>query len=444
MGLKLRDVQGLGGFDLFMQIEKSLGKLQGSLRDEVSSELFGARIGKAMAGASTDIEAAIEVARKFNSVISTDQNAALDDAGERFERWMRNFKTETASAFGQLIINVEKLKGGLDEGTIGKWQLFRAVVGDTWKVLADKQPAAVKDLIAALTQETEANTGATDANAEAQKRNAASLAQRMEAAKLAAAEQKKINDLVNQLTGDAAVEKAKQNLAALQQLRHDGAVPLRSEYEGLVKIFGDATKALETQGLKGTQTYRDLKAELDKYKEALKYDELPRGSTLLPSRRIDTMLGAEAMPGFVENMGASVKVFEESQAAAKAWADEVEAGMKAIDAEIQKYYELQGAVIDQAVEGANKAASAYDRWRQSVQNLTIAEQQSAWLSKKPEGMSVTEYATTLGPAFGGKRTSGAPAVNVVVHAENSFLDTPADQMRLAQRMGDAAIQTTRG
>src|SRR6185295_11260693 len=77
LGLSLSEVKGLQGEQLFLAMERGLSQLQGGLRDNAAAELFGSKLGRAMAGASDDIEGTIASAHRLNNVMSAETVAAL-------------------------------------------------------------------------------------------------------------------------------------------------------------------------------------------------------------------------------------------------------------------------------------------------------------------------------------------------------------------------------
>jgi hypothetical protein len=102
MGLSLKDVDGLKGKDLFLKIEEGLATLQGGLRDTAAADLFGAKLGAAMAGASEGIKGAMDKWKDFNTVANPESVAALDAFGEAIARAKKNVDSLATNVAGPL------------------------------------------------------------------------------------------------------------------------------------------------------------------------------------------------------------------------------------------------------------------------------------------------------------------------------------------------------
>ena len=97
MGLSLKDVEGLNGKDLFLKIEDGLATLQGGLRDTTASDLFGSKLGAAMAGAAEGARNAYDANEKLGTYMKGPAIDALDAYGENIERVERNLKSMAAN-----------------------------------------------------------------------------------------------------------------------------------------------------------------------------------------------------------------------------------------------------------------------------------------------------------------------------------------------------------
>lgn len=141
MGMSLEQVRGLQGEDLFLAIERGLATLQGGLRDTTAAELFGSKMGAAMAGASDSIDQTLEHARRFNTVMKDDAREAFDKFGTELDRAKTNMGNMAANgltplvgAFNQLFETVER--GG------SKWGVFVALTKDLWNTYVEGKPHA--------------------------------------------------------------------------------------------------------------------------------------------------------------------------------------------------------------------------------------------------------------------------------------------------------------
>lgn len=129
MGLSLKDVDGLNGQELFLKIEHGLSTLQGGLRDNTASEVFGSKLGMAMAGASEGIDGAIDTWKRLNNVASTESVDAMDQFGESIARANKNISSIAANMIGPLAEGFNVLNDGVNKGA-GKFAVFWAMTKD--------------------------------------------------------------------------------------------------------------------------------------------------------------------------------------------------------------------------------------------------------------------------------------------------------------------------
>ena len=129
MGMSLRDVQGLEGEELFLTIERGLARLHGSLRDTTAADLFGSRLGMAMAGASEGIDGAMESARRLNTVMSEESVDALDRYDEAIKRAQRSLSAMAANMVGPVAEGFNVIVDAAGNG-VSKWDLFVAMTKD--------------------------------------------------------------------------------------------------------------------------------------------------------------------------------------------------------------------------------------------------------------------------------------------------------------------------
>ena len=93
IGLTLDEVKDKHGKELFLEIEQGLSTLQGSLRDTAAADIFGARLGAAMAGFSTKAEEATQKAAEFNEKLSPEEIKQLRDYADEVEHLEKNLGT---------------------------------------------------------------------------------------------------------------------------------------------------------------------------------------------------------------------------------------------------------------------------------------------------------------------------------------------------------------
>jgi len=162
MGMELTDVKGLNGEELFSAIMRGLSGLQGGLRDETASELFGSRLGMAMAGASEDIEGTIATWREHNTVLTKETVDALDETDEAYKRVEKSARSYLGNVLGKAALEMIAVNDALKQGA-GGWELFGARIKDLWAEWGDAQPHVenVVRVLDELNQQTEAGTTVT-------------------------------------------------------------------------------------------------------------------------------------------------------------------------------------------------------------------------------------------------------------------------------------------
>lgn len=156
MGLRLEDVAGLEGADLFLKIENGLASLKGNLRDTTAATLFGDRLGMAMAGASEGIQAAVDNARRLNTTMSEEAVDALDTYSEAIARAERNIAAMAANAIGPLAQGFNALNTAVDQGA-GKWNVLWAVTKDWFESFSGGGTRHLATLLDELNQKTQQN-----------------------------------------------------------------------------------------------------------------------------------------------------------------------------------------------------------------------------------------------------------------------------------------------
>lgn len=162
MGMSLKDVEGLNGKDLFLKIEGGLATLQGGLRDTAAADLFGGRLGAAMAGASEGINGALENWQHLNHVASTESVDAMDTFGESIARANKNLSSIAANMIGPIAQGFNVLNDAADKGA-SKWSIAWAMMKDfaASSTATGASTANLAQLLDDLNQKTEANTKRT-------------------------------------------------------------------------------------------------------------------------------------------------------------------------------------------------------------------------------------------------------------------------------------------
>lgn len=164
MGLSLKDVDGLNGAELFLKIEDGLATLQGGLRDTTASDLFGSKLGMAMAGASEGIRTTYDEAKKLNDVMGKDAVDAADKFGESIERADRNLHAMALNMIGPVAEGFNVLTDAANKGA-SKWEIFVAMAKDfaASNTATGASATHLATLLDHLNQKTDANAKATTA-----------------------------------------------------------------------------------------------------------------------------------------------------------------------------------------------------------------------------------------------------------------------------------------
>jgi hypothetical protein len=129
MGLSLRDVKGLEGEELFLKIAHGLAELQGGLRDTAAAEIYGGKLGAAMARSAEGIDGAIKKWRELNTVAGKESVQSMDELGNAVNRLGANLKAMALNMAGPLAQGMNVL---LEAGNKGAsfWQRLKAVLDD--------------------------------------------------------------------------------------------------------------------------------------------------------------------------------------------------------------------------------------------------------------------------------------------------------------------------
>ena len=214
MGMSLKDVEGLNGKELFLKIEGGLATLQGGLRDSAAADLFGSKLGAAMAGASEGIEGALDTWARLNHVASTESVDAMDAFGESITRANKNLSAIAANMIGPLAQGFNVLNDTADKGA-SKWAIAWAMLKDFGDNIVSMAPKAshLATLLDHLTLETTKGAAANTAFVGPINQVAAALTAQGQAAKFMAA-----------LQADAAVKLEAGQIKNLEHLKEIGAL----------------------------------------------------------------------------------------------------------------------------------------------------------------------------------------------------------------------------
>jgi len=184
MGLSLEQVRGLKGEELFVTLQNGLATLNGTARDTAAIELYGAKMGRMLAGAAEGTAEAIKRWRELNGVMSEETVAALDAAGENWDRLSQKMTVWAAEMLGPIAKGLNDFIAVAEKAGGSAAMIARG--GDALLSALGQQKHYFDDLAASLGIDTSAkttNTTATNENAEAGKRNAAAIREQNDAFK---------------------------------------------------------------------------------------------------------------------------------------------------------------------------------------------------------------------------------------------------------------------
>lgn len=259
MGLSLKDVEGLNGKELFLKIEAGLATLQGGLRDDASAQLFGGKLGMAMAGASEGIGGAIEKWQRLNHVASTESVDALDQYGESIERTKKSLNSFATEVMGRSAQMFNVVTDAVEKGG-GKWATFWALTKDVAAqlTLTGTGTENMTRLLDGLNQKTDAHTAATKGASAAGAEHVVVLTAQQQAVKFMAAIEA---DAAGAL--DAAQYKNLAHLKEIGQLNAANAAGIgvtAAQYAKYIAMVEQAAKTLELEkaATKLLQDVRDL------------------------------------------------------------------------------------------------------------------------------------------------------------------------------------------
>jgi hypothetical protein len=257
MGMSLKDVEGLQGKELFLKIESGLATLQGGLRDTAAAELFGGRLGSALAGASEGIKDAIAKWQALNHVASVESVDAMDAFGESIVRAEKNLSSIAANMIGPVAQGFNVLNDAADKGA-SKWAIAGAVAKDFF---FQNHGENLTRLLDEVNQKTEAAAALLKNAADGHKAIVAAIDTRTSAEKFMAA-----------LEADAALQLNAGQLKNLEHLKEIGALNAKnaagigvnaSQFAAYTASLEAAKKA--TEELKAaTKVYDDLLLQMDK------------------------------------------------------------------------------------------------------------------------------------------------------------------------------------
>jgi hypothetical protein len=261
VGISLDQVKDKHGKDLFLEIEGGLSKLQGSLRDTAAADIFGSKLGAAMAGFSKEAKEAIEKADQFNAKLSPEEIKNLKDYADQVERLEKNLGTLKDKILGGVAGAINSITDANKNG-VSWWTLAKDGAKDYLSQMLGLGPGV------ALTTElaiSEAKVAAAQAEATAgMKEQAVELSKEAQAIQF-----------LTTLRSNAAKElepyqqRGLEDLRAMGQLNQQNAAAIGisadqfKQYTENVRQAEVATKALSDATLATAEQVRKVAAAAD-------------------------------------------------------------------------------------------------------------------------------------------------------------------------------------
>lgn len=146
IGLSLDELKNKRGKELFLEIERGLAQLQGSLRDTAASDIFGSKLGASMAGFAVEADKAVDAAEKFSRKLSAEEVEKLKRYADEIERTKQEFGTLATKATGATIDAIHSIGLKFREGGAHIRDFFNALAGGKGTPNLDK----LRENVAAL------------------------------------------------------------------------------------------------------------------------------------------------------------------------------------------------------------------------------------------------------------------------------------------------------
>jgi hypothetical protein len=301
--------------------------------------------------------------------------------------------------------------------------------------IAGREVTNMKDAIAITTQHTKDLADAQKEAADKQEAAMDKIRATVERYKAA------VLSVERGLIGKDDIEQADHYLVALRSLHEQGQVPLKDKWDEIVAVMEAARVAHENLGQTGTRMYRELIRTIDEFTPKL-LEATHLSARLLMGATPDTSdMGSQGQTG---NVQAEIE-----------WWKNLEQGIADMDAEIRKYYEVQGVVFEEGAQGAADTAEAVrgigraaDEAARSMGGLidlglpkgaNAADVSRAWELARASGGALS-FEQAFGTVSGrGVGITGGGGYTLNIDARESFYDTPDSLQRLADKVGSAVL-----
>jgi hypothetical protein len=159
MGLSLQDVKGVNGEQLFLTVAHGLAELQGGLRDTAAADIYGGKLGAAMARSAEGIDGALAKWKELNTVASSESTKALDEAGASVGRLVTSLKALAIEGLAPAAGELNVLIGAHQKGA-STWDLFKAVTTDLVARTLDLGTGTARLTSLLVSQQTEVDSTA--------------------------------------------------------------------------------------------------------------------------------------------------------------------------------------------------------------------------------------------------------------------------------------------
>jgi hypothetical protein len=387
LGLTMANLRGMTPENQFIAISDAIRQIEDPAQQvTIAMDLFG-RTGAAVL---PTLKRGFDDVRDSAAGMSAAAVKAIDDAGDALTRFGGRAKAVAGEALGAFFreftdfLGLRSLVESMDAAGAAADRLLPKLPG----IAPVELPANVKKLEDALDKEVEALI--------------------------------KVNTEVQKFTGATLVEASDVMLLALRELDAKGLRPMPSAFDGMVAAMKRAQEALITTGNVTDASWKKYDALEKKIRQLSGLDPT---TGLLPSTNLG--VGLTQAPTVGPNTTPQLEGLHQLTDFQRRYNDE----LAITDALVEEYHKAQTSALSDGMKMVDQLTSKF-------RALNLALAQGEWLSRKPDGMSVTQYLNTPGPALQSLRGN---SVTVNVNAQGSFYDNPESVNRLARTVGDAVL-----
>jgi hypothetical protein len=435
-GISLDEVRDKHGKELFLDIERGLSTLTGSLRDTAAADIYGAKLGSALAGFSKEADEAVAQADKLNSKLSRENVEQLAAYASEIERLEHNLSVIKDTILGGVAGAINSVTDAHNKG-LPWWKLATAAAKDYFAQLTGQVGTNVATEITRANVEFEKQGALLDESTGKVKEQSVELSKEMQAVRFLAT-----------LRADSAKEIDSFQLRSLEQLRDMGQLNQQNasaigvgvdqfkNYVEQVRQAEASTKLLTATTLETTAQIQKLNADVA---EAL----AKRTGTQTDIELAELQKREDAEIASVERRrAAAVASLEQQHAASKENLDRIASDAAAATAKIQGSFDQlrDGVGVDFDEIRTHSQAALDDAADRALKTLIEAQStvgvSRAELDKLTENYRKAAFAAT---AMGQQSAGASEKSTVAILDTNKAL---VDQLEQLQKIKE--VERSRG